>query len=334
MKRKLNVSVVIPNYERGEEVLECINSIRKSSLLPQEIVVVDDCSTDNSVEILKSNNVKVIEHIENRGPATARNTGAKNSKGEIIVFIDSDVVIHNDTIQKCVELFQRDETISVIVGLPDKTNKYQGIVTAHFLMRMYFRLFEFSDNISYTNGTMTAVRRNIFDKIGGYNEKLRTPGIEDAEFGLDVYRNNEKIYLDKTNLVTHNKEIDFWGLIKSDMARTMDRVFFMFRKRQERSILKDKRFLSISMSQIISALIAPAILVFLLLTIYSPLFFFPLIVSLVLFFFLNHGYLSFVKKEGGIVSSIKIYLLLIIDMFFVHLALWSGMLLYVLGRRY
>jgi GT2 family glycosyltransferase len=334
MKRNLNISVVIPNYGRGEEVLECINSIRKSSFLPQEIVVVDDCSTDNSVEILKSNNIKVIEHSENKGTAAARNTGAKKTNGEIIVFIDSDVVIHKDTIQKCVQLFQRDETISVIVGLPDKTNKYQGIVTAHFLMRMYFRLLEFSDNVSYTNGTMTAVRRSIFDKIGGYNEKLRTPGIEDAEFGLEIYRNNEKIYLDKTNLVTHNKKIDFWGLIKSDMARTVDRVFFMFRKRQVQSILIDKRFLTISMSQIISALLAPAILVFLALTIYSPLLFFPLTVSLILFFFLNQRYLSFIKKEAGIVSSIKIYLLLIIDMFFVNLAFWKGMMLYILGRRY
>lgn len=334
MSDMLNVSVVIPNYDRGEEVLECIDSIQDSSILPREIVVVDDCSTDNSVEMLEAVNIKVIKHSENRGTAAARNTGARNSEGDIIVFIDSDVVIHKDTIKKCVEFFQRDESASVIVGLPDKTNKYPGIVTAHFLMRMYFRLFEYSDSVSYTNGTLTAVRRNIFNKIGGYNEKLRTPGIEDAEFGLDAYRNHEKIYLDKTNVVTHNKKIDFWGLIRSDMARTVDRVFFMFRKRHTRSVLKEKRFFTISFSQIFSALLAPMIPIFLLLTIYSRLFLIPLIASLALFFFLYRSYLSFIKREMGIFSSVRIYFLLIVDMFFVYLALWKGMLLYVSGRRY
>ncbi|MHB9053947.1 MAG: glycosyltransferase family 2 protein [Thermoleophilia bacterium] len=334
MKRKSNVSVIIPNYERGEEVLECINSIRESVYPPGEIVVVDDCSTDNSVELLRSNGITVVEHSENRGTATARNTGANNSTGEILVFIDSDVVIHEDTIQKCVDRFENDQTVSVIVGMPDKTNKYPGVVTAHFLMRMYFRLLKFSDNVSYTNGTMTAVRRNVFDKIGGYNENLKTPGIEDAEFGLEAYRNNEKIYLDKTNLVTHNKKIDFFGLIRSDMARTVDRVYFMFRKRQVQSILAEKRFLTIPMSQIISALTAPAIFVFLLLTIYSRLFLIPLAICLISFFFLNLEYLSFIKKEAGLASSIKIYLLLLIDMFFVNLAFLKGMTLYALGRRY
>lgn len=334
MQKKLDVSVVIPAYNRGEDVLDCVRSIQKSLFQPKEIVVVDDGSTDNSVELLKSNNITVIEHGNNRGTAAARNTGAKHTTGEIIAFIDSDVIIHEDTILKLVEVFQHDETISVIVGLPDKTNKFQGICTEHFIMRVYFRLFSYSGYLSFTNGTTTAARRSTFDRVGGYNEVLETPGTEDVEFGLSVYQNNEKIYLDKTNVVTHNKKIDFLGLIKNDMTRTVARVFYMLRKRQVGSALKSKQIISTPMSQAVSALIVPVNLSFLFLMIYSPLFFFPFLVFLFFFYRLNYGYLSFVRKEKGMFFSIKIYLLLFIDMFFVHLAYWQGTLLYMMGRRY
>ncbi len=334
MDGKSKISVVIPNYNRGRQVLECIASIEKSSLTPDEIIVVDDCSTDDSVDVLGLQNIKLIKHSENKGTAAARNTGVRNSKGEIIVFIDSDVVIHEDTIRKCVDVFKGDETISVIVGLPDKTNRYQGVCTGHFLMRVYFRLFSYSSYISYTNGSLTAVRRSTFKKVGGYSERLAVPGTEDAQFGRDICRINEKVYLDKSNVVTHNKEIHFWGLIKNDMTRTVARVFYLFRGKMVGTALKNKRFLSTSISQIVSALLAPLNLIFLVLTAFSPVFLLPLIASLVLFFFLNYGYLIFVMKERGLTFALKVYLLLIVDMFFVHLAFWKGSLLYMTGRRY
>jgi len=85
-------------------------------------------------------------------------------------------------------------------------------------------------------------------------------------------------------VVTHNKEIHFWGLIKNDMTRTVARVFYLFRGKMVGTALKNKRFLSTSISQIVSALLAPLNLIFLVLTAFSPVFLLPLIASLVLSF--------------------------------------------------
>ncbi|MHC4721309.1 MAG: glycosyltransferase family 2 protein, partial [Planctomycetota bacterium] len=129
---KLGVSVVIPNYNRCRDVIECINSIKASTCQPKEIIVVDDCSTDDSVDQLKGLDVMLLEHGENRGQGAARNSGAENATGEIVVFIDSDVVVYPDVLKKMTDRFKSDRTLSVVVGVPDKSNKYHNLATIHF----------------------------------------------------------------------------------------------------------------------------------------------------------------------------------------------------------
>lgn len=334
MRSEPKVNVIIPNYNRGKDILECVESIRASTYFNLDILVVDDCSTDKSVDTLKNKGIRVIRHDRNRGSAATRNTGAKNTNGEIIVFIDSDVAILKDTIEKFVKILQSDDSISAVVALPDKENKYKGFFTQHFIMRVYYNYINLPDFIIHTNGTATAIRRSVFNLVGGYNELLKAAGVEDDEFGFDLHNKGKQIYLDKDNAVVHNKRINFFGLLKNDMLRTMDRVFFMFRKSQLNSVLSEKRFISTPMAHIISAILAPLIVVSFTLIFFSEWFLFLFLLLLLFFYSLYLGYLSFVLKEKGIVFAIKIFFLLIIDMFFVHIALWLGVILYICGRRY
>ena len=96
------VSVVIPSYNRGHCIADAIATVHAQvSFQPGdiEIVVVDDCSKDNTQEVLKKlqtelPNLKVIRHSENRGVGAARNTGIRESTGEFIAFLDSDDTWH------------------------------------------------------------------------------------------------------------------------------------------------------------------------------------------------------------------------------------------------
>lgn len=87
----LNVSVIIPNFNRASLIGETIENMLSQTLKPKEIIVVDDGSTDNSVEVIKSFGSRVnLICQQNQGPGAARNAGLKIASGEYIQFFDSD----------------------------------------------------------------------------------------------------------------------------------------------------------------------------------------------------------------------------------------------------
>ncbi|MFC6990634.1 glycosyltransferase family 2 protein [Haladaptatus sp. GCM10025707] len=87
------VSVVIPTYNRSEEVTHAIDSVLAQTYDDFELLVVDDGSTDDTEEVVTSyddDRVKFIEHEENQGAPAARNTGIEHAEGEYVAFLDSD----------------------------------------------------------------------------------------------------------------------------------------------------------------------------------------------------------------------------------------------------
>ena len=86
------VSVVIPTFNRGEMIRKSIDSAISQDFEEREIIVIDDCSTDDTQEIVAEYGAEVryIRHSENRGVGAARNTGIAAANGELIAFLDSD----------------------------------------------------------------------------------------------------------------------------------------------------------------------------------------------------------------------------------------------------
>nr|WP_314100406.1 glycosyltransferase family 2 protein [Acinetobacter lwoffii] len=109
MNRQNNplVSVIVPVYNVEQYLDECLNSIRQQTYENLEIIVVEDCSTDNSlntlIEHLEDSRVKLIQHEKNSGLSAARNTGVDAAKGDYIMFIDSDDLVHLSLIELCVK---------------------------------------------------------------------------------------------------------------------------------------------------------------------------------------------------------------------------------------
>ena len=100
----IKVSVIVPVYNVEDYLIECLTSIINQTLKEIEIICIDDCGTDNSINILKEyakkdDRIKIISHKENKGLGPARNTGIKESKGEYISFIDSDDYISRDYLE-------------------------------------------------------------------------------------------------------------------------------------------------------------------------------------------------------------------------------------------
>lgn len=123
-KKNLKVSVLITNYNNEKYILECINSVKQQSYKNIEILVNDDNSVDNSIEILKKlNNVKLIENktvtkFYSVNHLLALKNLVKKSTGEIIFFLDGDDYFHLKKIEKIVNFFESNDDCKIVFDYP------------------------------------------------------------------------------------------------------------------------------------------------------------------------------------------------------------------------
>lgn len=106
----MKVSVIIPAYNEEQSITDCLNSLLKQSYKDIEIIIIDDGSTDKTREIIKTFPVKLLEQ-KHLGPAVARNKGAKEAKGRILVFVDADMVFDEKFIEKLTEPIKEGKAV-------------------------------------------------------------------------------------------------------------------------------------------------------------------------------------------------------------------------------
>ena len=330
---KPKVSVIIPNYNDSDTLPFCIESVL-SSLYPEyEVIVVDDKSTDNSLDIISRYPVKLYRHDINRGQGAARNTGAHFATGEILFFTDADVQIKEDTIQKVVETFIRVVDAAAVVGLPDKRCVYHNLTSIHFNRRILYNYLRLPDYINVLYGTISAVKRDAFLGIGGFDEQIT--GVEDNEIGLRLVAKGCRIYHSKEIPVVHMKEIIVWEIFRNDFNRTVDRVKLLLGRKMTVDVIRKKRFITSPLFQLLSPFVAFVIVVTAVFSLKMPLFFLiTTMPALVVFFALNSGYLRFICRDEGVGFSMRLFLFLVLDMFIVSLGLAYGVVLFFLGEKY
>jgi glycosyltransferase involved in cell wall biosynthesis len=327
------ISIIIPNYNDAQTLSSCLKAALNSDYPNFEIIVVDDKSTDNSIEIIKKFNVKLLVHEKNLRQGAARNTGAKQADGEILFFTDGDVCIKKDTLTKIANMLLQKKDIAAVVGLPDKICVYKNLTSKHFNRRIHFNYLKLPDYINVLYGTISAVKKEAFKKIGGFNEHIT--GVEDNEIGYRLANAGYKIYHSKDISVIHRKKIGFIKILKNDFNRTVDRMKLLLGSRQMKNVIKEKRFITSPMYQLLSPFVSSLFFASLLLGIifYKPLIILS-VLALLLFFLLNLGYLFFNFNEDGLFFSIKLFFFLIFDMLIVSFGLIWGSLLYLKGERF
>jgi glycosyltransferase involved in cell wall biosynthesis len=105
------ISIIIPNYNKSQFISETINSVKKQTYNNWEAIIIDDFSTDNSVEIIEylisnDNKFRLKVNLSNRGANYSRNLGIKEAKGEFIIFLDSDDILCKDCLKNRIEFFR------------------------------------------------------------------------------------------------------------------------------------------------------------------------------------------------------------------------------------
>ena len=212
------ISAIIPVYNGSRHITECLNALGDSLYRSFEIIVADDASTDNTVEICRGFGVSVRELEGQSGPGAATNKGAKSAAGEILLFIDSDIVVTEYTLGQFADRFTENPDISAVFGsyddrpaAPDFISQYRNLLH-HFVHQR-----SLNDAKTFWAGC-GAVRRDVFFELGGFDRnRFPTPSIEDIEFGYRMTQKDHRIMLDKSIQVKHLKGWDWRSVVKTDI---------------------------------------------------------------------------------------------------------------------
>ena len=125
---KPKVSIIIPTYNSGKTLSECLKSIYSQSYPSFEVIIVDNYSNDNTLEIAKQFGAKIIQAKSN--PATARNIGIRNSIGRYLLFLDSDQVLSPFVLEECVEKCEKEKACMVIIPETFIGKSFWGLCSA------------------------------------------------------------------------------------------------------------------------------------------------------------------------------------------------------------
>jgi len=314
----LSLSVVIPVYNAAEELKSCLDRLARSARPPDECIVVDDGSTDRSVEVAHEHGATVLTTGGRRGPAYARNLGANAARGDILLFIDSDVCVHSDTVARVVWNFSEDPELATVMGSYDASPQQRDFLSLYKnLMHCFVHQNSCADACTFWSGC-GAIRRKVFLEHGGFDESYARPAIEDIELGYRLTAAGKKLMLDRTMLVTHLKKWTFWKLIKTDI---LDRAIPW-----TELILRDRRMpndLNLQMSQRVS--VALVFLLFALATMgvirYGAYFLVPVLTSML--FLLA---CSWVNAASAKRSRLPRIMMTVATLVFIYLARASHML--------
>ncbi len=227
----LRISVIIPTRNGAATLARCLQALKSSSLAPHETIVVDDASSDNTSEVAKQNGCRVICSAENIGAACAKNLGARNATGEILFFIDDDVIVSGDALERVARDFS-DTSVTGVVGLFAAEIPFRDFASnfKNLWMRFtYERVPRKGIGLFYTS--VAAIRREIFLRLGGFDENYRGASIaEDTEFGQRVWGAGYKIILDPSVSMTHHKHYTLRQVLVTDFLRARALTLVRLRK--------------------------------------------------------------------------------------------------------
>lgn len=229
------VSVIVPLYNAEKILEECLNSIYSQSTPPLEVLVVDDGSTDSSLQIASRFPCRVVKMERNSGPAAARNRGALEARGDILAFVDSDAILGKDNLTRIAADFVNHSDVAAVSGTFSKRvfgtswfNKFRN------LQVFWWHSQSRANHTTIFMVTLGAIRKEVFHELGGFNTKYGNADVEDFEFGHRIIK-KYKILFDKEIQFDHNHyRSPFFRLLKKLYVRTRLWIpLFMERKRFE-----------------------------------------------------------------------------------------------------
>lgn len=301
MNKKPLVSLIIPVYNAAQDLKRCLEAVENSSYNPFEVIVVDDASTDTTAEVAGKNGATVLRLPIQSGPGAARNYGAEKARGEILLFVDSDVLIQPDTIGRVVKDFMEHTDVGALFGSYDDDPNAKNFFSQYMNLRHHFvHQMGSPDAVTFWAGC-GAIRKDIFSQVGGFaKEKYSRPCIEDIEMGSRLKKLGYRILLDKHLQVKHLKRWTFKSVLRADIFNRAVPWANLILESEE--MVSD---LNLQISQKVSTILVGLAIMVIVFSFYLPvlLYLIPLLLGAVLV--LNYKLFRFFLRLNGFLFTFK-----------------------------
>jgi len=328
-KKRIKISVVVPTHNSEKTIEKCIKSIIESNYTNFELIIVDDFSFDSTRKMIQKIDAKKVFNQKNMGAASSRNIGASLARGDLIVFIDSDVEVNKDTFSDLIKLFISNKNLTSVSGVYCY-NKHQSIISEY--QNMYEGYIQQTlsklKNPPYINTSFFAIKKRIFDRIGGFNTQFKLANQEDIDFGKKLFSLGYKnIFSDKIR-IKHLKEFSFLAFLKKKYYQGHE--FIKVYSKQKNNLKMNHLVLSHTRNNVTIVLF----LIFIcLLSFFYPIFLYLLLPGGILFYLINYNFINFIKNKK-IFHILAYNLFIILQSFMILFGLTFGGLEHVLLQKW
>ena len=190
------LSAIVPATNAPPTLDACLQAIRTADEPPEEVIVVE----------------------EGGGPADARNRGARQASGEVLVFVDADVVVHPNAFARIRRVFDSDPSLGALFGSYDDSPADPGVVSTFRNLLHHHVHHEGAGAATTFWAGLGAVRRDVFEAAGGFDaERYLVPSVEDIDLGTRLAAAGCRIELDPSVQGTHLKAWSLFGMVESDL---------------------------------------------------------------------------------------------------------------------
>jgi glycosyltransferase involved in cell wall biosynthesis len=290
------ISVIVPVYNGEKFINRCLDALLENEYPAFEVIVVNDGSTDGSEAICRTKNVVVLQSAHPRsGPAAARNLASKQANGEILLFVDADVVVERETIGKVAGCFEHDATIGALFGSYDDSPAEKNFLSQYKNLQHHFVHQNSNRDASTFWAGLGAVRKDAFVQAGGFDcEQFAVPSIEDIELGGRLRKAGHRIVLERSIQAKHLKKWTIVSLLRTEIfcrAVPWSRLILT-----SHGLIND---MNLKTNDRASAALTAMLLLMIPFAIWQPLILIAIAAVLVVFIYLNRGILGFFLKLKG-----------------------------------
>jgi GT2 family glycosyltransferase len=193
----MRLTAIVPATDAPVSLARCVAAIEAADEPPDELIVVDSAPRP--------------------GPAAARNAGAERATGDVLVFVDADVLPHVDAFRRIRATFADDPDVAAVFGSYDDLPEERGTVSAFRNLLHHFVHQSSAGTATTFWAGLGAIRRDIFAAAGGFDaDRYAEPSIEDIELGMRLTARGARIELDPALQGTHLKRWTLGSMLRTD----------------------------------------------------------------------------------------------------------------------
>lgn len=296
-----SINVIVPAHNAELFVKDCIDGLLEAGFDRHAIIVVDDASEDRTLEVLRECGIEPLANTFNRGAAASRNAGAAASDAKILLFVDADVVVHHDVRVHLTQCMENDPSLAAVFGSYD-ADPTDPAAISRLRNLLHHHVHHENGGLSTSFWTgLGAIRRDVFDEVGGFDEKIAM--MEDIELGMRLHLSGHRVMLDPQLQGKHLKKWTFRSMVRADLWHRAVPWTRLMQSAHGRNVPQGLNISPAGKWSVVA--VASSIAFTLAALVAGPAALFGTFVSLVVLSCANRSFLSFVHKKDGALQTVR-----------------------------